>query len=292
LSAKTGFVSIIGKPNAGKSTLINWLVGEKLALVSQKANATRKRFLAILMHENNQIILIDTPGLHKKEKKLNQFMLQEALKAIGDCDLILFLAPITDSTKEYEQFLELNPKAPHILLLTKSDLYDEGKILKKIKEYEKFQNHFKALIPTSTKKSITKRAILDEIVKYLPIHPHLYDPENLTNAPIREIYREFIREAIFEKTSEEIPYVSDVLVEKVEEMYDLEKIYATIIIEKPSQKNILIGKSGTTISRIGKHARLLIEEFIKKKVFLKLFVAVKPGWTQDTKQLKKMGYHE
>ena len=104
MSTKTGFVSIIGKPNAGKSTLINWLVGEKLALVSQKANATRKRFLAILMHENNQIILIDTPGLHKKEKKLNQFMLQEALKAIGDCDLILFLAPITDSTKEYEQY--------------------------------------------------------------------------------------------------------------------------------------------------------------------------------------------
>jgi GTP-binding protein Era len=290
MSTKAGFVAVVGKPNAGKSTLLNYLVGEKLAMVSHKANATRKRSLMIAMHGKDQIIFIDTPGIHQKERKLNQFMLEEALKAIGDCDLILFLAPVTDSTADYEAFLKLKPKAPHILLLTKSDLVSNEKILSTIKKYQPFQEHFKALIPLSVKKGSNKNLILDEIVKFLPVHPPLYDPENLTDTPIREIYKEFIREAIFENMSDEIPYFSDVIVEKIEELCDLEKIYATIIVDKQSQKGMIIGKSGATLRRIGKNARILIENLCQKRVFLKLFVVVKPGWTQDDKILRELGY--
>jgi len=290
VSTRAGFVAVVGKPNAGKSTLLNWLIGEKLAMVSHKANATRKRALFIAMHEENQIIFIDTPGIHQKERKLNQFMLEEALKAIGDCDLILFLAPVTDGLSDYEAFLQLNPKAPHILLLTKTDLVDNAKILSTIQMYQSYQDRFKALLPLSVKRGNNQIFLLNEIIKFLPIHPPLYDPEILTNIPMRELYREFIREAIFENMSDEIPYFSDVIVEKVEETYDLEKIYATIIIDKQSQKGMIIGKSGTTLRRIGQNARLLIENLCQKRVFLKLFVVVKPGWTQNNKILKELGY--
>jgi GTP-binding protein Era len=290
MSARAGFVAVVGKPNAGKSTLLNWLMGEKLAMVSHKANATRKRALLIAMHEENQIIFIDTPGIHQKERKLNQFMLEEALKAIGDCDLILFLAPVTDNTSDYEAFLELNPKAPHILLLTKTDLVDNAKVLDKITMYQPFQDKFEALIPISVKKGNNQNLLLNEIIKFLPIHPPLYDTEILTNTPVRELYREFIREAIFENMSDEIPYFSDVIVDKVEELQDLEKIYATIIVDKQSQKGMIIGKSGASLRRIGQNARQLIEKLCQKRVFLKLFVVVKPGWTQDNKILKELGY--
>mgnify|MGYP000060268076 FL=1 len=290
MSTRAGFVAVVGKPNAGKSTLLNWLIGEKLAMVSHKANATRKRALFIAMHEENQIIFIDTPGIHQKERKLNQFMLEEALKAIGDCDLILFLAPVTDGLSDYEAFLQLNPKAPHILLLTKTDLVDNAKILSTIQMYQPYQDRFKALFPLSVKRGNNQIFLLNEIIKFLPIHPPLYDPKILTNIPMRELYREFIREAIFENMSDEIPYFSDVIVEKVEETYDLEKIYATIIVDKQSQKGMIIGKSGTTLRRIGQNARLLIENLCQKRVFLKLFIVVKSGWTQDNKILKELGY--
>ena len=290
MSTKTGFVAVVGKPNAGKSSLLNWLMGEKLAMVSQKANATRKRSLLISMHQDHQIIFIDTPGLHEKEKLLNQFMLEEALKAIGDCDVILFLVPATDSTKSYEAFLKLNPKAPHLLLLTKTDLLSQEEILKAIDKYHAFQDRFLSLIPISIKKGSDRSYILGEILKHLPTHPYLYDPELLTTDPMKELYREFIREAIFENISDEIPYCSDVFVEKVEELYDLEKIYATIIVEKQSQKGIIIGKDGAALQRIGKHARAMMEKLCQKRVFLKLFVVAKPGWSQDKRALKELGY--
>jgi len=290
MSTKTGFVAVVGKPNAGKSSLLNWLMGEKLAMVSQKANATRKRSLLISMHQDNQIIFIDTPGLHEKEKLLNQFMLEEALKAIGDCDVILFLVPATDSTKSYEAFLKLNPKAPHLLLLTKTDLMSQDEILQAIEKYQDFQDRFISLVPISIKKGSDRAYLLGEIVKHLPEHPYLYDPEILTTDPMRELYREFIREAIFENISDEIPYCSDVLVEKVEESHNLEKVYATIIVEKQSQKGIIIGKGGAALQRIGKNARVLMEELCQKRVFLKLFVVVKPGWSQNKRALKELGY--
>jgi len=287
---KAGFVAVVGRPNAGKSTLMNALLGEKISMVSQKANATRKRINAIVMHKDNQLIFVDTPGLHEKEKMLNQFMMKEALKAIGDCDVILFMAPVTDSTEEYEKFLTLTNK-PHIVLLSKIDHVSNEKILLKIQEYQDFQDKFLAIIPVSVSKGgIGFESLLDETVKHLPESPYLYDPDDLTTEMLRDIYKEFIREAIFDNISDEIPYETDVLIDKVEESKNLEKVRATIIVEKQTQKGIIIGKSGAAIKRIGRDARIQIENLIGKKVFLDLFVSVKKGWTNDKKSLEDIGY--
>ncbi|BCD62219.1 GTP-binding protein Era [Nitratiruptor sp. YY08-26] len=289
-NTKSGYVALVGRPNAGKSTLLNWLLGEKIAMVSHKAQATRKRLYAIVMHKDAQIIFIDTPGLHEKERLLNKFMLEEALKAIGDCDLILFLAPATDDIKYYERFLELSKGKLHILVLTKIDMVDNAKLLAKIAEYQKYQDRFLELVPISVKKNIGKEELLDAIVKYLPHHPYYYDPELLTTENIRDIYKELIREAIFENISDEIPYESDVVIEKIEETPTLDRVYAMIIVEKPSQKGIVIGKKGEAIKRIGRDARKLLEQFSQKKIFLNLIVVVKKGWTKNKKELEKIGY--
>lgn len=290
-NSKAGYVSIVGRPNAGKSSLLNWLLGEKITLVSHKSNATRKRSNAIVMHKDEQIIFIDTPGIHHKEKLINQFMLEEALKAIGDCDLILFLAPITDTVKDYKEFLELNKKdTAHILLLTKTDDVDKNYVLKKIAEYSKLESNFKALIPVSIKKGTDKNKILDEIIKYLPYSPYLYETDILTTELERDIYKEFIRESVFDNLSDEIPYEADVIVEKVKETPTVDKINAKIVVEKESQKGMIIGKNGATIKRIGKDARSKIEDLIHKKVYLTLVVVVKKGWSKSVKGLKDIGY--
>ena len=292
IETKAGFVSVVGRPNSGKSSLLNWLIGEKLALVSHKANATRKRMNFIVMHKNAQIIFIDTPGIHQKERLLNQFMLEEALKAIGDCDLILFLASVKDRVDIYEDFLKLNKKnTPHIVLLTKMDLVSKDELLKKIAQYQKYQDIYKELVPVSIKKGTKQSELLDIISKYIPNHPFLYDPELLTTENLKEIYKEYIREALFNNLSDEIPYLSDVIVEKVEEGRELEKIYANIITEKKSQKGMIIGKNGSAIKRIGTEARKNIENLIGKKVFLKLEVVIKPGWSKDKKALADLGYN-
>lgn len=286
---KAGFVALVGRPNAGKSTLLNWLLGEKIAIVSHKANATRKRINGIVMYQNHQIILVDTPGLHERERLLNQFMLEEALKAIGDCDLIIFLAPVYDKLDNYEKFLQLSNR-PHILALTKIDEVESGKVLEKIAEYQKYSDRFLELIPISARKGVNRDALLSSIVKYLPDSPYLYDPEELTTEYIRDIYREFIREAIFEETSGEIPYESDVVIDKIEEGGEIEKIYGTIIVEKRSQKMVIVGEKGRTIKRIGKSARKKIEKFIERQVYLELFVSVKKGWSKHKKSLEEIGY--
>ncbi|MCF6200612.1 MAG: GTPase Era [Hydrogenimonas sp.] len=291
-TTKAGFVAVVGRPNAGKSTLLNWLVGEKLAMVSKKAQATRKRMNIIVMHENSQIIFVDTPGIHEKERLLNKFMLQEVFKAIGDCDLILFLAPAKDSLQHYKKFLELNSKnRPHIVVLSKTDEVSGKDLLKKIDEYRKFQDRFLALVPVSVKKDVGKSELLGEIVKHLPMSPWLYDPDLLTTTNIRDIYKELIRESIFENLSDEIPYETDVIIEKIEELPKLERVMATIVAEKRSQKMILVGKGGSTIKRIGRDARIKIEHFAGKKVFLELFVSVKSGWSKTKKSLEEIGYH-
>ena len=290
-NTKSGFVAVVGRPNAGKSSLLNWLVGEKIAMVSHKANATRKRSKIIALHKNTQIIFIDTPGIHEKERLLNQFMLGEALKAMGDCDLILFLSPVTDKIDYYLDFLRKNSKnTPHIILLTKTDQVKKERVLKRISEFSKYQDKFLSLIPVSIKRGIKQSYILDEISKYIPTHPYLYDPEILTTENMRDIYKEYIRESIFENTSEEIPYFADVIIESIEEHEDIEQINANIIVEKKSQKSIVIGKDGQTLKRIGKSAREKIEKIADKKIFLKIFVVVKPGWSQNRDFLKKIGY--
>lgn len=289
--SKAGFVSLIGRPNAGKSTLMNSLLGEKIAMVSQKANATRKRSNAIVMHEDTQIIFVDTPGLHEREKILNQFMLDEALKAMGDCDLIVYLAPVTDNLEHYEKFLKINnSKIKHIVVLSKIDQVSQDKLFKKISSFNQFSDHFEALIPVAIPKKIGHVDLLNTIAKHLPESPYLFDPEDLTSELVRDIYAGFIREGIFENVSDEIPYESDVIIDKIEEGATLDKIHATIIIEKESQKGIIIGKGGDSIRRIGIYARTKIETLSGKKAFLNLQVTVKKGWTKDKTFLKEIGY--
>ncbi len=272
--------------------MLNWILGEKIAMTSQKANATRRRLNAIVMHHDDQIIFVDTPGLHEKEKMLNQFMLEEALKAIGDCDIIVYLAPASDSIKHYKRFLELNGKnRKHIIALSKIDQVSQKELLARISEYNQFASEFEALIPMSVTKNVGKNDLLDVIVKHLDESPYLYDPDDLTTEMLRDIYREFIREAIFENISDEIPYESDVVIDKIEENQRVEHIRATIIIEKESQKGIIIGKNGAAIKRIGKDARAKIEKLTDKPVFLDLFVSVKKGWTNDKKFLEELGYN-
>ena len=289
METKAGFVALVGRPNAGKSSLMNWLLGEKIAIVSKKANATRKRVNAIVMHENNQIILVDTPGIHYREKLLNQFMLEEALKAIGDSDLNIFLSPVQDDTKYYEDFLTKS-NTPHILVLTKTDEVSNDKLLEKIAIFQKFSDKFLELVPISINKNINREVLLNMISKYLPTSPFLYDPENITTEYIRDIYKEFIREAIFDETSDELPYESDVIIDKIEEDGKIEKIFATIIVEKQSQENMLIGQGGSTIKRIGINSRKKIEFLSGETVFLKLFVSVRKGWSKNKKSLEKIGY--
>ncbi|MBL0687333.1 MAG: GTPase Era [Sulfurospirillum sp.] len=291
MKTKAGFVAVVGRPNAGKSSLLNWLIGEKIAMVSHKANATRKRSNIIAMHDNTQIIFIDTPGIHEKERLLNKFMMNEVLKAMGDCDLILFLVPASDNLKDYIKFLETKSKnTPHMVLLTKTDSIDKKNLFKKMQEYAKYQDKFKALIPVSIKKGVTQSYLLNIISKELPEHPYLYNTEILTTDPARNLYKEYIREAIFNNTSEEIPYFADVIIEKIQENEKIDNIYATIIVDKKSQKGIIIGQTGKTLQRIGYEARRSIEKITNKNIFLKLFVAVKQGWSQDKDLMKKIGY--
>lgn len=289
---KAGFVAVVGRPNAGKSTLLNFIVGEKLAMVSKKAQATRKRMNIIEMHKGVQIIFVDTPGIHQKEKLLNAFMLDEALKAMGDADLIIFLAPITDKLTEYEKFLVMieSKSVKHIVLLTKMDHAKQGEVLNKLSEYQKYQDKFEAIIPFSVKKKVGREQFLDEVIKYLPESPYLFDPEMLTTDNIRDIYKELIRESLFDNLSDELPYESDVIINKIDEEETIDTVYATIVVEKETQKGMIVGQRGEGIKRVGKIAREKLEVFAEKKIYLDLHVSVKKGWSKSREDLEAFGY--
>ncbi|ERJ30745.1 GTP-binding protein Era [Campylobacter concisus UNSWCS] len=288
---KSGFVSIIGRTNAGKSSFLNALLNEKIAIVSHKQNATRRKINGIVMNGEDQIIFTDTPGLHESNKAINQLLISQAIKSMGDCDLIVFLAPIHDDTSDYEKFLALNPEKPHILVLTKVDESSNAKVLEKITQYQKFQDKFAALLTFSTKQPTYKKPLLDEICKLLPEHEYFYDPEFLTPTNEKEIFREFILEAIYENLSDEIPYLSDAIIKSVKEKTGITEIYASIITERDIHKSMIIGKNGETIKRIGIFARKLIQNLTNTKVFLKLDVVVKKGWSKEEKSLNKIiGY--
>ena len=288
---KSGFVSIIGRTNAGKSSFLNALLNEKIAIVSHKQNATRRKINGIVMNGEDQIIFTDTPGLHESNKAINQLLISQAIKSMGDCDLIVFLAPIHDDTSDYEKFLALNPEKPHILVLTKVDESSNTKVLEKITQYQKFQDKFAALLTFSTKQPTYKKPLLDEICKLLPEHEYFYDPEFLTPTNEKEIFREFILEAIYENLSDEIPYLSDAIIKSVKEKTGITEIYASIITERDIHKSMIIGKNGETIKRIGIFARKLIQNLTNTKVFLKLDVVVKKGWSKEEKSLNQIiGY--
>ncbi|GHV09533.1 GTPase Era [Campylobacterota bacterium] len=289
ISSRAGFVAVVGRPNAGKSTLINALVSEKIALVSHKAGATRKRQTVIVMHENAQIVLVDTPGFDDREKELNRFMKTEIVKALEECDLTLYIADISDETKNYELFLQRTPNMPHIVVLTKMDIFTHEERLKKLNSYSAFANRFLAIVPISAKKNDFK-PLLNEIAAHLPIHEYYFDPDDLTTATIREVCKEMIREAIFDNFSDELPYAADVIVDSYKSQKTLDRITATIVMEKESQKAIVIGKNGAAIKRVGTAARGKIEAFLQKQIFLQLSVSVLDRWSKDKSQLKKLGY--
>lgn len=290
MNQRAGFVAVVGRPNAGKSTFLNFLVGERLAMVSQKANATRKRMQIIVTHNESQLVFIDTPGIHERERELNKFMLEEVLKAISDCDIICFLSPITDSLEHYERFLELSASKKHIVFLTKSDTVKDEQTVKKLEEFAPYSDRYLEIMPLNTKKNFFKDRCIELIAKHLPHHEFYYDPEEISTSYVKDIYKELIREAVFENFSDEIPYGSDVVVEKIEESDRLDRVFAKIIVEKESQKGMVIGANGEAIRRLGTESRYKLEKFSGKKIYLELFVKVVKNWTNKKESLEDMGY--
>ena len=289
-NTKCGFVAVVGKPNAGKSTLLNWLIGEKIMLVSHKANATRKRLKGILMHNDAQIILVDTPGLQTGKKLLNEYMLSEAVKALQDADLTLFIADGRTAERDYAEYLELAGDKPHILLVNKIDMLQKERLAQTLDGLNSGNKKFLELIPISATKEKGGKQILDSIVKYLPDSPYLYDPEFLTDQTIREIYKEIIREELFNGLSDEIPYETEVVINKIHESDTFDRVEATIIANKDSQKAMIIGKGGQTIKRIGTRARIALERFSQKKIHLELFVKTSKNWVTSKQELAEYGY--
>ena len=220
-------------------------------------------------------------------------MLNEALKVLGDSDFLLYLADVRKRIDGYKKFLELNKKGiPHLLLLTKVDMVTEESKLQKIEEYSQFKDSYLELIPISSTMNLNRELLLDTIVKYLPTHPYYFDPELISTENIKDIYKELIREALFDKLNDEIPYESDIIIEKIQELDDIEKVYAMIITQKDSQKSMIIGKKGKKIKEIGILARKLLENFSGKKVYLELYVKTIPNWTKNRKMLEEIGYFE
>lgn len=303
---KAGFVALIGRPNAGKSSLLNYLSGEKLALVSHKANATRSTMHFIIPHttkqgESCQIVFIDTPGIHKREKLLNQFMLKSALKAMEDCDICAFMCAFGDDLKHYEEFLEIYPQK-HIIIVSKIDYASNEKLAKYLARFSPFSDRFYALVPISVKKSINLDSLLESICAHLPHSPALYDEDMLTTHTSRQIAKEAIREAIFSLCSDEIPYESEVeILSFVESPTNAQntpkkatpitRINARILVSKQSQKLIVVGKNGNSIKRISTYARHKIEEILAQKIFLNLSVIVRKEWAKSKKDLQRLGYN-
>lgn len=303
---KAGFVALIGRPNAGKSSLLNTISGEKLALVSHKANATRSTMHFIIPHttkqgQNCQIVFIDTPGIHKREKLLNQFMLKSALKAMEECDICAFMCAFGDDLKHYEEFLEIYPQK-HIIIISKIDYASNEKLAKYLARFSPFSDRFYALIPISVKKGINLDSLLESICAHLPHSPALYDEDMLTTHTSRQIAKEAIREAIFSLCSDEIPYESEVeilsFVESPTNAQNAHKkashithINARILVSKQSQKLIVVGKNGNSIKRISTYARHKIEEILAQKIFLHLSVIVRKEWAKSKKDLQRLGYN-
>lgn len=294
----SGFISVIGRTNAGKSTLLNSLVKNHIALVSKKINATRKRMNIILPFEDNkydsQLIFIDTPGLHESKKLLNEYMLKEAKKAVEDSDLSIFVAVANTKKSEvlyYKNFLEQYNKK-HIVLLNKIDTLSKNEILECLESYKQYQNRNIGIIPIKAREldKQTIHTILFLLAKNLPLHPHFYDNDIISTTFMRDIYKETIREAIFERFSDEIPYESDVKILKITEKPTILYIKAQIIVAKDSQKAMIIGKNGETIKSLGSIARKKCEYLYKQKVFLELIVKTIKGWNTNKEALKQVGY--
>ena len=299
---RSGFVSIIGRPNAGKSTLLNALVGEKLAIVTRKPQTTRNRIQGIVNIERNrptqakeawvghphpagQIILIDTPGVHKPINSLNRRMMKEVYDALEGCDLLLLIVDATARFGSGDQFvLDIAKKSgqPCFLLLNKIDSLEKQKLLPLIAEYKE-RHGFAEVIPISALKRDGLDMLLDAVVKALPEGPRYFPKDQITDQPERFLVAELVREQVILATEQEVPHATSVLIEQYEEGEKLTRIAAAIYCEREGQKAILIGKQGGTLKKIGTAARLQIEKRLNSKVFLELFVKVRPGW-RDSRQ--------
>jgi GTP-binding protein Era len=286
---RSGFVTIIGRPNAGKSTLLNSLVGEKLAIVTHKAQTTRSRITGIVNVKRKakrpagQVIFVDTPGVHKPADQLNKRMMQEVYDSLEGCDLVLLIVDVTQKFGTGDEFvldIVKRAKLKTFLLLNKIDLFEKAKLLPTIEAWSQ-RFDFAQIVPISAAKEFGKEELLNAVVNALPEGPKYFPEDQITDQPERFIVAELIREQILINTAQEVPYASGVLIEKFEEGSKLSRISAVIFVEREGQKAIIIGKQGSMLKHIGTRARQQIERILGVKVFLELFVKVREGWRDN-----------
>ena len=291
---KSGFVGLIGRPNVGKSTLINNIIGTKIAIISNKPQTTRNIIQGIYNDEDSQIVFVDTPGIHKPNHKLGQYLNKQAYYSIDDVDVIMMLTDVSEPLGAGEKYVieklkEVNK--PVILILNKIDKIPREKILTKIVEYKDLYN-FSEIIPISALTSINVDDVIKTCKKYLPESVKFFDDDTITNKSNKFLISEMIREKIFLLTEEEVPHSTSCYIEKIEKSKNSLNIIATIVVDRDSLKRIIIGKQGAMIKKIGTMARYDIEQLLKKKVYLDLHVRTIEKWRDKEKYLSEFGYNE
>lgn len=291
---KSGFVSLVGRPNVGKSTLLNSLVGYKIAITSDKAQTTRNSIQGIYNDDDSQIVFVDTPGIHKPKHKLGRRLNEEAYYSIDDVDIILFLMDVTMPFGKGDNFVLdkiKQAKKPTFLILNKVDKIKKDHLLKLILKYKDIYD-FKEIIPISALKKDNVNELINTLKKYLPDNVKYFPDEELTNTTIEFRAAELIREKVLRLTDEEVPHAVTCVVERYEDKKDKAIITATIIVERDSLKSIIIGKQGKMLKSIGSKARQDIEKMIGKKVYLDLFVKTIKNWRDKEKYLRELGFYD
>ena len=289
---RSGFITVIGRPNVGKSTLINAVTGQKIAAVSDKPNTTRNRILGIRTLPDAQLVFIDTPGIHKARGKLGKAMVHTAMSAIEEADVILMMIEVKDPFGKGDSFIIGNLPKPAILVINKIDTVRKGEILGIIDESRRFEGKFLEVIPVSAMKSDGIDDLLATIIRYLPEGPKYFPEDMITDQPERFLAAEFIREKIFQLTKQEIPYKTAVVIEEFKDVPEkkLVRISAVIYVERSNHKGIIIGKRGEMLKEIGSLAREDIERVLGAKVFLELWVKVSERWTERENLIRDFGY--
>ena len=290
---RAGFVNIIGNPNVGKSTLMNALVGEKLSIVTAKAQTTRHRIMGIVNTDDYQIVYSDTPGMLKPTYRLQEDMMKFVDTAIGDADIILYVTDVVEKSDKNSEYIEKLRKldCPVVVAVNKIDISDQQKVLSLLEYWQKTLPDA-LVIPVSAKEHFNLESILNAIVSRLPLSPPWFDKDQFTDRSLRFFASEIIREKILENYIQEIPYSCEVGIEAFKEGRDRYEISAVIFVMRDSQKGIIIGKGGSALKKVGTEARLDMEDFFQKKVFLQLFVKVDSDWRESRRELRKFGYEE
>ena len=288
---RAGFVNIIGNPNVGKSTLMNALVGEKLSIVTAKAQTTRHRIMGIVNGEDYQIVYSDTPGILKPNYRLQQSMMNFVDTAIGDADIILYVTDTIEKGDKNDEYISKLQKidCPVILVINKIDISSQDQVLE-LMSWWKEQLPKAIIFPASAQEKFNLDNIFDAIVANLPVAPPWYDKDVFTDKNLRFFASEIVREKIFLNYKDEVPYSCEVVVEEFKEGAERYDISAVIYVMRDSQKGIIIGKGGQSLKKVGTQARIEMEDFFQKKVFLSLFVKVDPDWRESKKELRKFGY--